>query len=198
MLANHVAPADYRGGTLDNPNLVDKEAAFIAMRALLRLHETAEHAGTPDGRWLAGASAAATIAVTWHSLVEVPAIEDTPLGRARVVSTGWGGINSVWGVGVTDIYSLFFIADLATLGRLTRSTIFQRSAELIAASSLELLAVPGHLYGFADPGMQPEGISFCSQGVDDGLIVKGDTWGGLGWPYTAGTYGLATYLEAVR
>jgi hypothetical protein len=57
--------------------------------------------------------------------------------------------------------------------------------------------VPGRLHAFADAGMQPEGISFCPQGVDEGLIAKGDTWGGLGWPYTAGTYGLGQYLEAL-
>ena len=44
--------------------------------------------------------------------------------------------------------------------------------------------------------MQPEGIAFCDQGVDAGLIAKGDTWGGLGWPYTAGTFGLHRYLTA--
>jgi hypothetical protein len=40
--------------------------------------------------------------------------------------------------------------------------------------------------------------TFCDQGGDDGLIAKGDTWGGLGWIYTAGTEGLMRYLEAKR
>lgn len=198
VLAHHVASAEYRGGTLDNPNLVDKEASFIAMRALLHLHEAQDAAGERDDRWLPGAEAAATVAVTWHSLTAVPGIAGTPLAEAGVLSTGWGGINSVWGVGVTDIYSLFFLADLVRLGRLTGQRAFIRVAELVAASSLQLLSTPGELHGFADTGMQPEGIAFCSQGVDDGLIVKGHTWGGLGWPYTAGTYGLGTYLTELR
>lgn len=195
VLSTHVARAEYRGGTLDNPNLVDKEAAFIAMRALLAV------AGTDSGdrsRYEDGARQAAEIAITWHSIWEVPNVPETPLARADVRSVGWGGINSVWGVGVTDIYSLFFIADLHRLGVLLGNDRFVRMAELIAASSLELLAVPGALHGFTDSGMQPEGISFCSQGADDGLIVKGDTWGGLGWPYTAGSFGLGQYLKAVK
>ncbi len=120
----------------------------------------------------------------------------TPVGAAAVRSVGWGGINSVWGVGVTDIYSLFLAGDLARLGAVAKIPLFGRIAELIAGSSLELLSRPGRLYGFADTGMQPEGISFCSQGSDDGLISQGDIWGGLAWPYTAGTFGLGDFLNA--
>ncbi|MFN8563223.1 MAG: hypothetical protein U0703_16785, partial [Anaerolineae bacterium] len=67
-------------------------------------------------------------------------------------------------------------------------------AELVAYGTQQILSYPGNSYGFADIGMQPEGIAFCSQGVDDGLIAKGDIWGGLGWIYTAGTFGLSCYL----
>ncbi|WP_210507620.1 hypothetical protein [Naasia sp. SYSU D00057] len=194
ILDHHVGPAEYRGGTLDNPNLVDKEAAFVAMRALLAVAD-ADPARADE--LIEGARQAAEVAITWHSIQAVPNIPGTPLGRAGARSVGWGGINSVWGVGVTDIYSLFFVADLHRLGTRLGIERFQRIASLIAASSLQMLAVPGALHGFADAGMQPEGISFCPQGVDEGLIGKGDTWGGLGWPYTAGTFGLGEYLAAV-
>ncbi|MDN3310463.1 hypothetical protein QWJ90_05940 [Microbacterium oryzae] len=186
-----VAAAEFRGGTLDNPNDVDKEAAFIAMRALLAL----EAAQVP-GPWRDAATDAAWFALGWHSLWPVPLVKGTPVGRAAVRSVGWGGINSVWGVGVTDIYSLFFADDLHRLGVMSGTPEFVRVAELVAHSSVEILSSPGQLHGFADTGMQPEGISFCDQGAYDGLIRKGDTWGGLGWPYTAGTTGLANYLAA--
>ncbi|MFT4285044.1 MAG: hypothetical protein QM598_09465 [Protaetiibacter sp.] len=185
------ARAEYRGGTLDNPNDVDKEAAFLAMRALLALEE----AGV-EGDWRDAAVQAAWFALGWHSLWPVPNVPATPVAEAGVRSVGWGGINSVWGVGVTDIYSLFFAGELHRLGVRAGVPEFVRVAELIAHSSLELLSAPGRLHGFADTGMQPEGISFCDQGRDDGLITKGATWGGLGWPYTAGTTGLADYLDA--
>jgi hypothetical protein len=146
---------------------------------------------------LAAAHRAASIAITWHSLWEVPNVPGTPVAEAGVSSVGWGGINSVWGAGCTDIYSLFFAADLHRLGLVVGDEALCRVAELVACSSVELLSVPGQLHGLADTGMQPEGMSFCPQGLDDGLIRKGDIWGGLGWPYTAGTYGLQQYLTSV-
>ena len=193
VLRHQVARAEFRGGTLDNPNLVDKEAAFLAMRALFALSRQDK-----DAAFLSGAIAAAWAAVSWHSFWPVPTLAGTPAGTATVRSVGWGGINSVWGVGVTDIYSLFFAGDLVRLGTVAGIPLFRRVAELIARSSIELLSRPGKLHGFADTGMQPEGISFCSQGVDDGLIAQGDIWGGLAWPYTAGTYGLADFLTALK
>lgn len=192
VLTHQVAPAEFRGGTLDNPNVVDKEAAFLAMRALFALSRHDDE----EGAFLSGAIAAAWAAVSWHSFWPVPTLKGTPVGAAGVRSVGWGGINSVWGVGVTDIYSLFFAGDLVRLGAAAGIPLFPRIAELIARSSLELLSRPGKLCGLADAGMQPEGISFCSQGVDDGLIAQGDIWGGLAWPHTAGTFGLGDFLSA--
>jgi hypothetical protein len=196
QLEKHVRASEYRGGTLDNPNLVDKEAAFIAMKALLEVAELLPDSSPDRAAYLDGARRAADTAISWHSLWAVPNLPGTPLDVAGVRSVGWGGINSVWGVGVTDIYSLFFARSLTRLGELVDDPFYADIAELIAASSLQLLAVPGDRHGFADTGMQPEGISFCPQGADDGLIQKGATWGGLGWPYTAGTYGLREYLRA--
>ncbi|HEY0790814.1 MAG TPA: hypothetical protein VGD78_07080 [Chthoniobacterales bacterium] len=192
VIREHVPADDYRGGTLDNPNVVDKEAALITMRALLSVYER-----TGDSQCLDGATRAASLGLTWHSIWTVPNIPGTALDRAGVSSVGWGGINSVWGVGVTDIYTLFFLEDLVKLGRLTGDALFTRIAGLIAQGAQQILAHPGERHGFADIGMQPEGISFCDQGVDDGLITKGDTWGGLGWTYTAGTFGLIRYLAAL-
>jgi hypothetical protein len=67
-----------------------------------------------------------------------------------------------------------------------------------AVGCQQMLSYEDERFGFADTGMQPEGIAFCDQGADDHLISKGDTWGGLAWIYTAGTYGLRRYVEAKR
>ena len=48
--------------------------------------------------------------------------------------------------------------------------------------------------GFADSGMQPEGFGICPQGLDEGMIKKGDIWGTLGWIYSAGIGGVERYL----
>ncbi|WP_306205242.1 hypothetical protein [Actinoplanes sp. RD1] len=191
VLREQVARDDYRGGTLDNPNVVDKEAAELAMTALLSLYET-----TGDPKWLTGAERAARLAVTWHLLWDVPPRPGTRVAAAGVRSTGWGGINSTWGAGVTDIYSLFFLDSFVRISRLTGDPLYETVADLAAYGCQQVLSHPGESFGFAGTGMQPEGISFCDQGVDAGLIAKGDTWGGLGWPYTAGTSGLQRYLSA--
>jgi len=91
---------------------------------------------------------------------DVPPVPGTPLDRARVRSTGWGGINSIWGAGVGDVYSLFFLVELAEL---TGDGLFASIAHLTAAGTAQLLSHPGELFGFADVGMQPEGIAFCEQ-----------------------------------
>jgi hypothetical protein len=153
-----------------------------------------EHSGRDT--YLRGAERAARLAVTWNSIWNVPLTPGTRLHDAKVQSTGWGGINSTWGAGVTDIYSLFFLAELLRLSRLTGEPLYANIAKLVAHGTQQILSYPGDLYGFADIGMQPEGIAFCDQGVDDGLIAKGDIWGGLGWIYTAGTYSLSRYLLA--
>ena len=193
VLRGQVDNDDYRGGTLDNPNVVDKEAAELAMAALLALFDA-----TGEERWLTGAERAAKIAVTWHLLWDVPPRPGTRVAAAGVRSTGWGGINSTWGAGVTDIYSLFFLDAFVRLSRLTGDPLYETVADLAAPGCQQILSHDGERFGFADTGMQPEGIAFCDQGVDEGLIAKGDTWGGLGWPYTAGTYGVHRYLTAKK
>lgn len=46
------------------------------------------------------------------------------------------------------------------------------------------------MHGLVGVGMQEEGFACSDQGVDEGMIRKGDTWGALGWVFAAGTYGV--------
>jgi len=191
VLTQNVSADHYQGGTLDNPNVVDKEAALYAMHALLTLYDALK-----EKSFLDGAHRAAKLAVTWNFIWNAPHIRGTRLDRAGFESMGWGGINSIWGGGVGDIYSLFFLHDFLCLSQLTGETIYASVADLIANGTQQLLSYPGNLMGFADIGMQPEGVSLCNQGVDEGLITKGDIWGSLGWIYTAGIFGMHNYLVA--
>ena len=120
----------------------------------------------------------------------------TDLDRAGFRTVGTGGINSIWGGGGVDIYSLFHIEELDELGAVAGEPFFRRMAEWIAIGTQQLLSHPGDRMGFADIGMQPEGFGICDQGVDEGMIAKGDIWGTLGWIYSAGIYGLGKYLAA--
>ena len=57
----------YVGGTADNPNVLDKEAGFMAMDAFLALHDS-----TGEKRWLKAAAQAADFTETWVYSWNIP------------------------------------------------------------------------------------------------------------------------------
>ncbi len=185
LLAEVVERIDYRGGTLDNPNVVDKEGMAYAMSALLRLHEA-----TGAREFLEGARRSGGLALTWNYLWDVPFEPDTRLAEYDFKSRGWGGISILWGAGVVDIYSLWFLADWRRLGELTGAKIFQEVAALILHGTQQMLSLPDRSLGLARAGLQEEGFACSHQGVDEGMIAKGSTWGSLGWVFAAGTFGV--------
>lgn len=185
VLENSVAESCYRGGTLDNPNVIDKEAMAYVMKALLDCYEQ-----TSRSDYLEGAIKAGKLALTWNFLWDVPFEKGTRLGEYDFKTRGWGGINLWWAGGVVDIYSLFFIDKWIQLGEITGETVFLDVVKLIMSGTQQLLSYPKEYYGMVSIGMQEEGFASSNQGVDDGLIKKGSTWGSLGWIYAAGTYGL--------
>ena len=62
---------NYVGGTADNPNVMDKEAGFLAMDAFLALHDT-----TGEKRWLEAAAQAADFTETWLYCWNIPLPSD--------------------------------------------------------------------------------------------------------------------------
>jgi len=63
----------YVGGTVDNPNVTDKEAGFMALEAFLALHDA-----TGEERWLSAARQAADFTETWAYCWNVPIPTDDP------------------------------------------------------------------------------------------------------------------------
>src|SRR5262249_41617024 len=57
----------YVGGTVDNPNVIDKEAGFLALEAFIALHDA-----TGEARWLEAAKQAADFTETWAYCWNVP------------------------------------------------------------------------------------------------------------------------------
>lgn len=190
VLKTYVSRDYYLGGTLDNPNVVDKEAAQYTMAALYGLYKF-----TGETRYLDGAVRAGKLFVTWNYIWNAPHFAETVLGRLNFHTVGTGGINSIWGGGVVDIYSLFHIEELDRLGAEAGESFFRDMARWIAIGTQQILSHPNDLMGFADIGMQPEGFGICNQGIDEGMIAKGDIWGTLGWIYSAGIFGLGKYLN---
>ncbi|MGG6312113.1 hypothetical protein [Paenibacillus macerans] len=192
VLDTYVSQDYYQGGTLDNPNVIDKEAAQYTAAALYALYRA-----TGKKRYLQGADRAAKLFVTWNYIWCAPTIPGTDLAKQRFNTIGCGGINSIWGGGVVDIYSLFHLRELHLLGIAAQEPFYVQMAEWIATGTQQFLSYPGDSMGFADIGMQPEGFGICNQGADEGMIAKGDIWGTLGWIYSAGIHGLGAYLEAL-
>ncbi len=73
----------YVGGTPDNPNVMDKEAGFLAIDAFLALWDV-----TGDRRWLGAAAQAADFTETWAYCWEIPIPqEDTEATYPRSATT---------------------------------------------------------------------------------------------------------------
>ena len=179
----------YQGATLDNPNQVDKEASQYVMAGLWHLYSL-----TKEEKYLNGAENAAYIFMTWNYIWNAPMQAGNILCEKGFKTKGMGAINSVWGGGVVDIYSLFHIRELYLIGQERNHSFMCEMAEWIATATAQILSYPKDDMGFADIGMQPEGFGICPQGIDEGMIHKGDIWGTLGWIYSAGIYGLKNYL----
>ncbi len=180
----------YQGGTMDNPNIVDKEAAQYVMAGLYSLYSL-----TGKKKYLEGAGTAAKQFVTWNYIWNAPMRAGTILSEKGFCTKGMGAINSVWCGGVVDIYSLFHIRELYLTGQETGEEFMKEMADWISIAAHQILSRPGDSMGFADSGMQPEGFGICPQGLDEGMIRKGDIWGTLGWIYSAGIGGVERYLE---
>lgn len=189
-LLHEVKAELYQGGTLDNPNIVDKEAVQYVMAGLYHLYKV-----TGDKRYLEGSVQAAKQFVTWNYIWNAPMRSGTILADKNFRTKGMGAINSVWCGGVVDIYSLFHIKELYLVGKETGNEFFERMADWISIATHQILSRPGDDMGFQDIGMQPEGFGICAQGMDDGMIEKGDIWGTLGWIYSAGIGGVEGYLQ---
>jgi hypothetical protein len=185
VIEESITNSDYRGGTLDNPNVVDKESMAYSMMSMLSLYEE-----TGNRDYIKGAQKAGSLAITWNFIWDVPFEPGSRLYENNFKTRGWGGIDIIWAGSVVDIYSLWFVKDWYTLTELTGDSIYRDVAMLIVNGTQQMLAYPGNLYGLIGLGMQEEGFACSNLGLYEGMIKKGDTWGSLGWVYAAGTYGL--------
>lgn len=183
----------YQGGTMDNPNIVDKEAVQYVMAGMYSLYEL-----TGKVEYIEAAMKAAKQFVTWNYIWNAPMRKGTILREKGFFTKGMGAINSIWCGGVVDIYSLFHIRELYLIGEKTGENFIKEIAAWISIATHQILSWPGDSMGFSDTGMQPEGFGICPQGMDEGMINKGDIWGTLGWIYSAGIGGMERYLESIQ
>jgi hypothetical protein len=101
----------YVGGTEDNPNVIDKEAGFMALDAFLALHDA-----TDDPRWLVAARQAADFTETWVYSWNIPMTADDrqisyPRGATTtgfsLIATGHSGADLFMAGGAFLYYRLY-------------------------------------------------------------------------------------------
>ena len=145
--------ARFIGGTIDNPNVIDKEAATISFEGYLSLHTA-----TGDKKWLDRARAAADIAETWIYIWNVPMPSDAtqdelhwPIGQSTVgmqlIATGHSG---------TDAYMAWDVESYARLSRETGDPHYMDVARILLHNTKATTGRPGDNRLTRGPGWQQE------------------------------------------
>ena len=141
------------GGTIDNPDVLDKEAGTLSLEAYLALR-----VATGEGRWVRCAQAAADYAETWIYLWNVPIPDDDrnpALGwKHGVPTTGLQLIST--GHSLVDAYMAFDVDEFAALHALTGDTHYLDIARLLLHNTKNMLALPGRTHDLGTPGWQQE------------------------------------------
>lgn len=148
----------FRGGTIDNPNAIDKEAGTLSLEAYLALYEA-----TTDEKWLVRAQAAADFSATWIYLWNVPLPESPQEGfyhwdpaanstGIQLISTGHFG---------ADNYMCFDVDEYARLYRYTNEERYLKIAQILLHNTCQMMSIPGRTYGGRPFGFVLEHFTFA-------------------------------------
>jgi hypothetical protein len=142
------------GGTIDNVNIIDKEAATLSIDAYLTLYEA-----TRERRWLDRAAAAADNAETYMYIWNVPMPEDADnasLHWKKGVPTIGLSSTTASGPGTGDQYMAYVVTDYARLYKYTHDEHYFDVARVALHATKSMLAIPGRTYDLLGPGWQQE------------------------------------------
>lgn len=143
----------FAGGTLDNPDVVDKEASILAAEAFLALLDS-----TGEPVWLERAVVAAGLAETWTYVWDVPMPLDAPdeelHWKRGVPTTGHQLITT--GASMTDGFLAVNAATFARLWVATGDPHWLDVARLVTHGTTTMLAQEGRTFDLRGPGWQQE------------------------------------------
>ena len=147
------AQLQFAGGTIDNPDILDKEAGTLSLEAYLALLDA-----THQAKWLDRARIAADYAETWVYLWNVPMPVDADPAmlqwKAGVPTVGVQLIAT--GHSLTDEYMAFSVGDFARLGKLTDDAHYLEVARLLLFDTKSMVANRTDSFGLHGPGWQQE------------------------------------------
>lgn len=135
------------GGTIDNPDVLDKEAGTLSLEAYLVLYEATE-----EKSWLDKAETAARFAETWIYIWNVPMVTGDPQKEwADGVSTVGLQLIST-GHSLVDNYMCFDVDEYAKLYKHTGNKHYFDLAKILLHNTKGMLALPGRQYQYRAPG----------------------------------------------
>ncbi|MEJ7828729.1 MAG: hypothetical protein WKF91_11045 [Segetibacter sp.] len=146
------------GGTLDNPNVIDKEAGTLSFEAYLDLYEN-----TKDSKWINRAKVAADFAESWMYIWNIPMPqdeEDKDLHWKKSVSIVGLQLIST-GHSLADAYMCFDVDEYAKLSVLAKDKHYEDVAKILLHNTKGMLALPGRIYDLLGVGWQQEHWSFA-------------------------------------
>ena len=147
---------EYRGGTCDQSDVLDKESGIYCLFAFLALHEA-----DGDSRWLEAARGAAdyveTFTFVWSFPVEMP-YPNHPFRRNHIS----GQSNVTVGMGGGDVYMAACVYVYYKLYRATGDAHYRDFAEFLNRNVKQVNDVDGSC-GYRYPGLVNEGGSFSEQ-----------------------------------
>ncbi len=151
--ANGQADGVFVGGTIDNPDVIDKEAGTLSLEAYLALFYT-----THENKWLIRAKAAAAFAETWMYIWNVPMPvdenEQSLEWKRGIPTVGLQLISS--GHSLTDLYMSFDTDEFARLFKLTGDSHYFDVSAILLHNTKSMLALKGRIYDLKGPGWQQE------------------------------------------
>lgn len=141
------------GATIDNPDVIDKEAGTLSSEAYLALYEA-----TKDQKWIERASAAADFAETWIYLWKIPPPEDNKdhtIGLKEGMTTIGNQLIST-GHSLTDNYMAFDVDEYVQLYKLMGDSHYLDVARILLHNTKSWIPTPEHPYDMKGYGWQQE------------------------------------------
>ena len=144
---------EFTGGTIDNPNAVDKEAGSLSLEGYLMLYRK-----TKDIKWLKRARSAADYTETWMYIWNVPMPADVSQDELNwKIGTSTVGLQLIsTGHSLADYYCCFDADEFAGLAEITNDEHYRSVSNILLHNTCNMIYLPDnkvdHLpaYGFQE------------------------------------------------